>query len=34
MFSSGFHTNFVKTSGFKQEQSMANITVKCANILH
>jgi hypothetical protein len=31
---SGLHTNFVKTSGVKQEKSMMNITVKCANILH
>jgi hypothetical protein len=31
---SHLHTNFVMTSGVKQEQSMMNITMKCANILH
>jgi hypothetical protein len=30
---SGLHTNFVKTSGVKQEKIMKNLTVKCANIL-
>jgi hypothetical protein len=31
---SSLHTNFMKTSGVKQEQTMTNITVKCTNILH
>jgi hypothetical protein len=31
---SGLYTNFIKTSGVKEEKSMRNITMKCANILH
>jgi hypothetical protein len=31
---SDLQTNFIKISGVKQEQSMMNITMKCANILH
>jgi hypothetical protein len=30
---SGLHTNFIKIGGVKQEKSMTNITMKCANIL-
>jgi hypothetical protein len=29
---SGFHTNFVKTDGVKQELCMMNINVKCMPI--